>query len=143
MRNLLILFSLVLSSIAVNAQSADAVVGKWLNKDGDAHIQIYKKGNTYAGKLAWLKAPNDEAGKPKTDKNNLNEKLKTRSILGLEILTGFVFEDGTWEDGKIYDPKSGKIYSCKLSLDGANKLNVRGYVGVSMLGRTDVWSRVK
>lgn len=143
MRNLFILFSLLLSSIAVNAQSADAVIGKWLNKDGDAHIQIYKKGNTYAGKLAWLKAPNDEAGKPKTDKNNPNEKLKTRSILGLEILTGFVFNDGTWEDGKIYDPKSGKVYSCKLSLDDANKLNVRGYVGVSMLGRTDVWSRVK
>lgn len=143
MRNLFFLFSLVLSSIAVNAQSADAVVGKWLNKDGDAHIQIYKKGNNYAGKLAWLKAPNDEAGKPNTDKNNPNEKFKTRSILGLEILTGFVFDDGTWEDGKIYDPKSGKIYSCKLSLDGANKLNVRGYVGVAMLGRTDVWSRVK
>lgn len=142
MKNLLFLFAIVLSSIAVNAQSADAVVGKWLNKDGDAHIQIYKKGNTYAGKLVWLKAPNDEAGKPKRDQNNPNEKLRNRSILGLEILTGFVFEDGVWEDGKIYDPKSGKVYSCKLSMESA-KLNVRGYVGFSMVGRTDVWSRVK
>jgi uncharacterized protein (DUF2147 family) len=143
MRKLLILFSILLFNTISNAQSADNVVGKWLNKDGDAHIQIYKKGNTYAGKLVWFKTPNDEIGKPKLDKNNPNDKLKNRSVLGLEILTGFVFENGTWNDGKIYDPKSGKVYSCKLSLDGINKLNIRGYVGVSILGRTDVWSRIK
>jgi len=143
MRYFLILFSILISSIFSNAQSADAVVGKWLNKDGEAHIQIYKKGNTYAGKLSWLKSPNDDGGKPKTDKNNPESKFKSRPILGLEILNGFVYNNQVWDYGKIYDPKSGKTYSCKLSLDGANKLNVRGYVGFSMLGRTDVWSRVK
>ena len=143
MRNLFILFSILLSSTIAYAQSADAVVGKWLNKGGDAHIQIFKKGKTYAGKLVWLESPNDDAGKPKRDQNNPDSKLNNRPILGLEIMNGFVFDDGTWEDGKIYDPKSGKTYSCKLSFDGANKLNVRGFVGISILGRTDIWSRIK
>lgn len=143
MKYFFILFSILISSTLLKAQSADAVVGKWLNKDGDAHIQIYKKGNTYAGKLLWLKNPNDDEGKPKTDKNNPESNLRSRAILGLEILNGFIYNDDVWDDGKIYDPKSGKIYSCKLSLDGANKLNVRGYVGFSMLGRTDVWTRIK
>lgn len=132
----------VFVSMNTFAQNADAVVGKWLNKDKEAHIQISKKGNKYYGKLVWLKNPTDAAGKAKKDVNNPKENLKDRSLLGLEILKDFVFNDGTWEDGTIYDPKSGKTYSCKMTLDGNNKLNVRGFVGVSLLGRTDTWTRV-
>lgn len=135
--------ALVFLSVGVFAQSADAVVGKWLNKDKDAHIQIYKKGDKYFGKLVWLKNPNDESGKPKRDANNPKSNLKSRPIAGLELLQGFEYDgDGVWDDGTIYDPKSGKTYSCKLTLNGNNKLDVRGYIGLSLIGRTDTWTRV-
>ena len=135
--------AVLFASVSLYAQSADAIVGKWLNKDKDAHIQIYKSGNQYFGKLVWLKNPNDDNGKPKTDTKNPDNNLKSRPIWGLEILKNFTYDDGTWEDGTIYDPKSGKTYSCKMTLDGNDKLNVRGYIGFSFIGRTDIWTRVK
>ncbi len=143
MKKTLFLLSFLFATVAVLAQSADAIVGKWMNKNGDAHIQIYKKGSKYYGKLAWLKKPNNEAGKPKTDIHNPKDNLRSRAVLGLEILQGFSFADNTWEDGTIYDPKSGKTYSCKITMDANNILNVRGYIGISLIGRTDTWSRVK
>ena len=59
------------------------------------------------------------------------------------MLKGFSFDDGEWVDGSIYDPKTGKTYSCKMTLKGNDKLSVRGYIGISLIGRTDVWTRVK
>ncbi|OAQ40809.1 SIGNAL peptide protein [Pedobacter psychrophilus] len=143
MKKLFLIMAMLFATTIIFAQSADAIVGKWLNKDGDAHIQIYKKGSTYDGKLVWLKNPKDENGKAKVDTNNPSANLKNRPILGLQILNDFSFDDGTWEDGTIYDPKSGKIYSCKITMNGNDKLNVRGYMGISLIGRTDVWTRVK
>lgn len=143
MKRTIILMAVLFASVSLYAQSADAIVGKWLNKDKDAHIQIYKNGNKYFGKLVWLKNPNDDNGKPKTDTKNPNDNLKSRPIWGLEILKNFTYDDGTWEDGTIYDPKSGKTYSCKMTLEGNDNLNVRGYIGFSFIGRTDIWTRVK
>jgi uncharacterized protein (DUF2147 family) len=58
----------------------------------------------------------------------------------MEILSGFTYEDGRWTGGEIYDPKSGKTYSCNMKLK-ANKLEIRGYVGLSLFGRTTTWTR--
>nr|WP_294899000.1 DUF2147 domain-containing protein [uncultured Pedobacter sp.] len=143
MKRTIILMAFFFATATVFAQSADAIVGKWLNKDGDAHIQIYKTGNKFNGKLVWLKNPNNEQGKAKMDVHNPDVKLRGRALWGLEILKGFSFDDGAWEDGTIYDPKSGKTYSCKMTMNGNDKLNVRGYIGISLIGRTDVWTRVK
>lgn len=142
MKNTFLLIIFLLATITVFGQSADAIVGKWINSDSEAHIQIYKKGNQYYGKLVWLKNPND-GGKAKQDVKNPNANLRSRAILGLEILKGFSFNDGVWENGTIYDPKSGKTYSCKLTIHEKDKLNVRGYIGISLIGRTDTWTRVK
>lgn len=142
MKNLVLIIALVFFSAGSFAQTADDVVGKWLNKDKDAHIQISKKGDRYYGKIIWLKNPKDENGNAKLDAKNPKSELQGRPILGLEILNNFRYKDKSWEDGTIYDPKSGKIYSCKLTLTGNNKLNVRGYVGISLIGRTDVWTRI-
>jgi len=142
MKKIAILFAFIFTSTIVLAQKPDEIIGKWLNKDKEAHLQIYKKGNKYYGKLAWLKNPNDESGQPKKDSKNPSGELRSRPLLGLEILKGFEYKNGTWEEGTIYDPKSGKTYSCKMTLDGKNKLNVRGYVGISLIGRTEVFTRV-
>ena len=140
----LLLVVFLIYSLNLLAQSGtDAIVGVWLNKDKDAKIQIYKKGNEYFGKIVWLLNPKDESGLDKKDKENPEDKLKSRQIFGLEILKDFKYNSGDkqWAGGKIYDPKSGKTYSCKITIKDKNSINVRGFIGVSLLGRTDIWTK--
>lgn len=137
------LMVLWLFALQAFAQTKDDVLGKWLNPTGEGQIEIYKKGDKYFGKLVWIKDPTDENGKPKKDEKNPNESLRSKPILGLEILKNFVFDDGKWVDGSIYDPKSGKTYSCKLTLKDDKQLSIRGYIGVSLIGRTEVWKRIR
>jgi len=67
--------------------------------------------------------------------------LRNRPIIGLKILSGFEKEgDNKYVDGTIYDPKNGKTYSCKMTYKGKT-LDIRGYIGISLLGRTTVWER--
>ncbi len=146
MTRLLLLLALVWGSLTFNtaqAQSgADAVLGVWKNGEGTGMVQIYKKADKYFGKIVWLKIPNDANGKPRTDINNPEEKLRNRPLRGLENLRDFTYAgDNLWENGQIYDPKTGNDYSCKMTLTDANTLEVRGFIGISLLGRTDVWKR--
>ncbi|MCY1538126.1 hypothetical protein D9M68_736500 [compost metagenome] len=104
---------------------------------------MFKEGEKFFGKLIWLKEPYNEKGLPKTDIKNPDPKARTRPLLGLELLRDFIFENGKWTAGKIYDPKSGKTYSCILSLRENGQLNIRGYIGISLLGRSEDWKRVK
>jgi uncharacterized protein (DUF2147 family) len=140
-----ILFSvfLFLAGLGLQAQNkADDIVGTWLTNGKDpAKIQIYRSGDKYFGKIIWLKFP-DENGKPKVDKFNPDETKRSQPIIGLPLLNGFRFNgEDEWEDGKIYDPESGKTYSCYLTFKDRNTLKVRGYVGISLLGRTEYWTR--
>lgn len=129
---------------AQNNSEQDAILGVWLTGSGKAHVEIKKFNNTYYGQIVWLKEPNDASGKPKTDKNNSDKSRQNNPLLGLKMLLGFSYKgDKQWKDGTIYDPENGSTYSCKIEMTDANSLNIRGYVGVSLLGRTDVWKRVK
>jgi uncharacterized protein (DUF2147 family) len=125
------------------AQNKDAIVGKWINSLNEAHIDITKRGDKYFGKIVWLKDPKDEKGVTKIDLKNPDEKLRSKPIVGLEILKNFVFDDGRWTGGTIYDPKSGKTYKCNINLKGNDVLHMRGYIGFSLIGRTEIWKRVK
>lgn len=138
------LFMLLFVAVSFNAiaQNKDAIVGRWLNASGEGQIEVYKKGDKYYGKLAWLKEPNLN-GKPKVDSKNPTVSLQSRPLLNLEILKDFVYESSKWTDGTIYDPKSGKTYSCNISLKNADVMNVRGYIGISLLGRSETFKRVK
>ena len=121
---------------------ADELLGVWWNHEKDAHIEIYKCGDQFCGKIVWLKEPN-ENGAPKKDKHNPEEDLQKRPLLGLDVLRGFDFkEEGSWENGKIYNPRDGKTYSCYLKMLEESKLKVRGYVGFSLIGKTQFWERV-
>ena len=134
---------LTLISFAGFAQNKDAIIGKWINSAGEAHVDISKRDGKYFGKISWLKEPKDEKGQIKTDLKNPDASLRSKPIIGLEILRNFIFEDGKWTDGKIYDPKSGKTYSCNMTMKGRDILNMRGYVGFSLIGRSETWKRVK
>jgi uncharacterized protein (DUF2147 family) len=147
----LILLAIMLAAfyaIPASAQiKGDDILGVWLNEDKDAHTKIENRDGKYFGNIIWLLNPIDEeTGKPKLDDENPDLELQKRPVLGLELLKDFVFDgDDEWEDGEIYDPKSGKTYSCwmKFTDDTKTELKVRGYIGVSLLGRTTYWTRVE
>jgi uncharacterized protein (DUF2147 family) len=143
MKKITLLLLFVSLTIAGFAQTKDAIVGRWVNSSGEAHVDIYKKNDKFQGKIVWLKNPKDERGAAKMDLHNPDESLRTRPMLGLEILKDFVYDGSKWTDGKIYDPKSGKTYSCNISQKSSGDLNIRGYIGISMIGRTEVWKKVK
>jgi uncharacterized protein (DUF2147 family) len=115
----------------------------WYNDGKTARIQIFKSSEgKFYGRIVWLKVPNRD-GKPKTDIHNPNEERRNDPMLGMTILRGFKKDGETsYEDGTIYDPNNGKIYSCKMNLKG-NELRVRGYIGISLIGRTAVWTKVE
>lgn len=133
----------VLLSFTSLQEEADAIVGVWKNGEGTGMIRIYKNGEKYQGKIVWLKEPNDpDTGKPKLDKNHPDESVRTRPVLGMINTWGFEYKGKKlWDDGKIYDPKNGNTYDCTMKLKDQNSLEVRGYIGVSLIGRTDVWTR--
>ncbi len=120
-------------------------MGTWLNGTKQGRIQIYKKGDKYFGKLVWLKEPTDPAtGKPRTDRRNSETNLRSRPLVGLDVMQDFSFDGGrVWENGLIYNPEDGKEYNCKLTLKNPNTLDVRGYVGISLLGKTQTWTRIE
>ena len=130
-----------LSSMAQSFK-ADDVLGIWFNEEKDAKIEIYKEGNQYYGKIVWLDEPIDpETGKPKVDDENPKEELQSRPIMGLLLVKDFEWDGELWDDGEIYDPKSGNTYDCYMKMESMDKLKVRGYIGISLLGRTTYWTR--
>jgi len=122
----------------------DKIEGLWYNDEQTAKVQIYKAvDGKFWGKIVWLKEPNRD-GKPKTDDKNPKERLRNTPILNLPILRGFTKEDDdTYSDGQIYDPKNGKTYSCTITYRNDKELGIRGYIGISMIGRTTVWKRAE
>jgi uncharacterized protein (DUF2147 family) len=131
------------SSFSFLGENPDAIVGVWKTGEGNAMVKIYKNGEKYQGKVVWLKEPIDpETGKPKLDKNQSDEAARKRPVLGLINIWGFVPKgNNVWDEGNIYDPKNGNTYSSTMKLINANTLEVRGYIGVSLIGRTDTWTR--
>ncbi|OEK04987.1 DUF2147 domain-containing protein [Roseivirga misakiensis] len=137
---------LLLASLQINTLSAndgDEILGVWLTDKGRAKIEIYKENGKYNGKIIWLKEPKNERGEAKLDKENSDKSLRTRPIIGINLVQGFTFDgDDKWEGGEIYDPENGKTYSSYMRLK-RGKLQVRGYLGITVFGRTVVWTREK
>lgn len=143
MKNRLAAVLVLFASTFVRAQSANDIVGTWFNAEKDGKIQVYKQGDAFFGKIAWLKSPTLN-GKPRTDDNHPDARQRRRPLLGLVLLRDFKHDGGAvWSGGKIYDPKNGKTYSCKMTLAHRDQLDVRGYIGTPLLGRTTTWTRAE
>ena len=133
----------LLLATAARAQK-DKIEGLWYNVEQTAKIQIYRAvDNKFWGKIVWLKEPLKD-GKPKVDDNNTKAALRGRPLLNLAILSHFVKKDEeTYDDGEIYDPKNGKTYSCTITYRSNKELGIRGYIGISLIGRTTTWMRAE
>ena len=146
MKKISFLFFVMITPLLMLAQDdANDVTGIWYNEEKDARFEIYEDGGEYFAKIVWLEEPIDpETGKAKVDDENPDEDKQNRPLKGLVFMKDFVFEgDGLWEDGEIYDPKSGKTYDCYIKMESPEKLKVRGYIGISLIGRTSYWTRAK
>ena len=137
-----LLVFLLLGLTQAFAQTESAILGVWYNTEKTAQVEILKTGTEYIGKIVWLKEPIRD-GKPATDRQNSDPKLKTRPLMGLNILEGLKYSGGIWKGGEIYDPKSGKTYSCEVKLKSSDILEVKGYLGFSFVGRTVEWTKAK
>jgi uncharacterized protein (DUF2147 family) len=138
MKNL-ILTTIILISINCNSQS---IVGNWKTIDDETGkaksiVEIYEKSGLYFGRVI------DIFDKARLKENcvNCSGSDKDKPILGLTIIKGLKKDGQEYNSGKILDPKNGTLYKCKITLNGSDKLNVRGYLGISILGRTQTWIR--
>lgn len=132
-------FFLTLGSI-----HSQSVIGKWKTIDdetGEAKsiVEVYEKSGLVYGKVVEILRVNHK--KDVCSKCEGTEKNKP--ILGMIIINGLKKDGDEYNGGIILDPTNGKKYKCYITLDSADKLKIRGYVGVSIMGRTQYWTRVK
>lgn len=133
--------------------NADTIVGIWEvnNKKDIVHIEIKQAGGMYGGTIVWIKQkyfpendPRGMGGQPKVDRNNPDPTLRTRPIVGVEVLgelrhTG----NGEWKQGWLYAPDRGRVASCKMKLLSNGTLKVRGFIGHPIFGTSMQWRRLE
>jgi uncharacterized protein (DUF2147 family) len=140
------LLSLLLWLLAFGpAHSQTPPLGVWADDSGDSHIELYRCGEQLCGRLVWLRTPTDANGKPRLDQHHPDPARRTRPLQNLTILQNLSYDAGKdrWEGGEIYDPENGRTYSCYLAAAGKDRLEVKGYIGFSMIGKSHYWQRVK
>ena len=133
-----------LGAILLPGVAQAEVFGVWATEQEKSHVKIAACGPLLCGIIVWLKEPNDENDAPKRDRNNEDESLRDRPIIGLEILTDFKLNGvsaNAWEGGKIYNPEDGKTYGAEMALQGSDILVVKGCVWVFCKEQT--WTRVE
>ncbi|MFA5302569.1 MAG: DUF2147 domain-containing protein [Bacteroidales bacterium] len=146
MKRIAIFCFLSIYSLAALAQNADRILGIWWNEEKTTKIEVKLVDGKYNGTIIYMIPEKYENGQEPKDDNNPDTALQSRSLIGLKILDGFVYntKKDEWKDGTIYDPASGKTYDCFARLDNENLLKLRGFVaGMRMLGKTSEWYRTE
>lgn len=148
MKKLSIIFVLAFYAFCAMAQetAADKILGIWWNEEKTSKIEISQKEGKYIGTIVYMIPEKYENGEPPKDDKNPDPKLRDRSLVGLQILSGFRYDadDKEWVDGRIYDPKSGKTYDCYAWLESDDVLKLKGFVaGMRWLGRSSEWYRTE
>ena len=124
--------------------TADAILGQWLTSEKECMVEIYKKQNSYYGKVCWLKEPLNEKGEPVEDTENPDPRLRTRHLLGTTFMFDFEYEgEGRWTNGTVYNARNGKTYKALLKMDEPDILYLHGYIGIPALGMDSKWTRQK
>ena len=133
-----------LAGLSVDAQAFAAdPVGLWLTSDGEAKIRITRCEKGICGAIVWLKEPNDSDGKPKTDRENVDQDLKKRPMLGLEIFHNLQQLAPNKYQGSLYNPDDGRTYDGQLELGLDGLIKMKGCVFGGVICDDDVWSPTK
>jgi uncharacterized protein (DUF2147 family) len=139
---------LLLSATTAFGDSLNGILGIWKTELDESKVNIFMCGEKICGKIIWLKNPvytdsrDGEVGTPVIDLKNPDPALNNRPVLGMRILEGFTAEGGnSWGKGTCYDPKSGNTYRGRIHLAASDRLELRGYIGIPLFGRTSVWTR--
>ena len=141
MKKLILTLAMLIMPLA--AALAQDVTGKWKLEDGTAIVEVYRQGDVYNGKIVWLQNPTEADGSPAVDSENPDKSLRSRKLIGLNMLSNLKKNGGEYTGGSIYDPGNGKTYNCSMKVDG-DVLHVRGSLDKKgLLGRTMDWFRVK
>lgn len=139
MKNITLLCCLIFTSFSVFSQGLTD--GTWYTADKDGKVKFFEKSGKIYGKLVWMAEPNKN-GKPKIDELNPDKSKRNIPLQDLVFLRGFETDGkNKWDDGDIYDPQSGKTYSATMEMVSKDKLNLRGYIGISLIGRTSTFTR--
>jgi uncharacterized protein (DUF2147 family) len=140
------LLALLLLPLLPGAARASDPAGLWWAEGGSAQVEIrYCRDGALCGQVVWLRHPFDEHGCELRDVENPQPALRSRPVAGLEILSDLRSSPenpGEWNGGEIYDPGSGRTYAVVVEMDGPDRLRLRGYLGIRILGRTTTWVRV-
>jgi uncharacterized protein (DUF2147 family) len=124
------------------AARAEDITGVWLTDDKEGAIEIRPCGENRCGRIAWMKDPKGEDGRPPVDRNNPDPNLRARPICGLQIISGLKPQaDGSWGQGRVYDPDSGKTYDIKIRRETAGTVRATGYMGFELFGQSMEWRR--
>jgi len=146
MKNYYLIVLMVFSGLLLTKATdpnKESLLGTWITQDKEAYVTIYKQNDLFYGKISWMKSP-VENGHPKLDTKNPDPSKRNQPMMGSVILRDFKYAgEKVWTDGKIYEPPTGKDYSCKMKLVDNNTLDVRGYVGISLFGESETWKRIK
>src|SRR5690554_2154695 len=139
-----IIIFMVMFALGTFMTQAQSVTGKWKtidDKTGEAKsiVEVYERDGKIYGKVIEILNPEKKDAKCQ----NCKGSDKDKPILGLVIVKGLSKDGNEWNGGQILDPNKGKLYKCSMSLEGKDVLKVRGYVGISLLGRTQTWKKVK
>jgi uncharacterized protein (DUF2147 family) len=147
MRNAFRTFAALLFLSSVSVASAASPIGLWKTVDDEtgeerSFIRIKSVGQSIEGSVEEIIVlPGDDPAQLCTA---CEGSLKDQPVIGMRIMWGFEGEGSTWKEGYIMDPNNGKTYRCKLAVEDDNQsMRVRGYSGVSLLGRTQTWYRVE
>lgn len=139
---------LLLLATTASGAGPDGILGIWKTELDESKVEIYRCGEMFCGTIIWLKNPNytdsrdGAVGTPVIDRKNPDPALRSRPIIGLQVMDGFSkLDDNTWGNGTCYDPKSGKTYRGKIHLAAPDRLELRGYIGIPLFGRSSVWTR--
>ena len=133
---------LLASGSVLRAQAIqDSIVGAWESDEKDVRMEYFQEGDHFNARLLWgNKIVESDNVTSKKDEKNPDPNLRSRDIIGIVSLTGLKWNGKEYTDGRIYDPPSGKTYNCKAWVEG-DKLQLRGYLGISMMGKTVTWHR--
>jgi uncharacterized protein (DUF2147 family) len=144
----LILFALAgVAATDARAAEADDILGVWDTQGGISRVKIARCGDDYCGEIMWIKplpgSSGEGASSDRRDTHNPDPALTGRPLIGLRILTNFKYriDDVTWAGGSIYDPEHGNSYSARMRLLDRDRLELRGYIGIPLFGRTVIWTR--